>query len=142
MGLVQDPPDPYSQLRWRVGCWRWIWPSPRAVQTISRQQRADDQQRYPQGQVESTAGPVLSLDRIGVQHEHINQPDRQPQAHPAQQEAHEHRPWPLAPGQDQVNDEQLGVQRREASQPEEHRDVHRTPTRVSAMSPAIRGPPR
>src|SRR5215475_3854543 len=64
------------------------------------------------------------------------------QAHPAQQEAHEHRPRPLAPGQEQVNDEQLGVQRRQGSQPKEQPDLHRTLTTVSAMCAAICGSPR
>ena len=88
---------------------------------VGRQQRTDGQQRYPQGQIEPATGVILDLDRVDVQHEHIQQPDRQTHAHPAQQEAHEHQPGPPVPGQHQVNDEQLRVQRREAGQPEERR---------------------
>jgi len=70
-------------------------PPPGDVQVTGRQQRADGQQRYAQGQVEAAAGVVLGLDRIDVRHEHIQQPDREPQAYPARQEAHEHQPGPL-----------------------------------------------
>ena len=62
---------------------------------------------------------ILCLDGIQVQHKDIHQPDRYGQAHPAKQEAREHQPGPLVPGQDQVDDEQLRIERREDGQPEE-----------------------
>jgi hypothetical protein len=116
---------------------------PPEVKVVGRQQRADDQQRYPQNQVEPAAGMVLRLDRIEVQHEHIQQPNRQPQAHPAQQEAHEHQPGPLVGGQDQVDDEQFRVQRGDAGQPEECR-VHLCSVRIAAyhMTYSSAGPPQ
>ena len=97
------------------------------VQVVSRQQRADGQQRYPQGQVEPAAGVVLGLDGIEAHHEHVQQPDRYPQAHPAQQEAHEHLRGPAVCRQDQVDDEQLRVQRREERQAEKRRVHRRSP---------------
>src|SRR5262249_13497527 len=48
-------------------------------------------------------------------------------------------PGAAGPGQEQVNDEQLGVQRRQGSQPKEQPDLHRTLTTVSAMCAAICG---
>jgi hypothetical protein len=47
------------------------------------------------------------------------QPDRQPQADPAQQEARKHQQGPLIPGQDQVNDQQLRVEPRQEGQPQD-----------------------
>ena len=101
---------------------------------VARQQRAGDKDRYPQGQVEAAAGLILGLDGIEVHHEHIQQPDRDGQAHPAKQVAREHQPGPLVRGQDQVDDEQLRIQRREAGQPEERR-VHTCLTGRGAMLP-------
>jgi hypothetical protein len=56
--------------------------------------------------------------------EHIQQADRQAHAHAAQQKTHKHQPRPGVLDQQQVNGEQLRVQRRQERQPEERR-VHR-----------------
>jgi hypothetical protein len=109
-------------------------PPPVDAQVVGCQQRTEGQQRYPQDQVEPAAGMVLGLDRIEVQHEHIQQPDRDSQAHPAQQEADKHQPGPLVLGQDQVNDEQLRIQRCEKGQPEERR-VHLCSASIAAAGP-------
>jgi hypothetical protein len=87
-----------------------MMPPPADAHVVGRQQRADGQQRYPQDQVDPAADVILGLDGTDVQHEQIQQPERQPQADPAQQEAHKHHPGPLVPGQDQVNDQQLRVE--------------------------------
>jgi hypothetical protein len=74
-------------------------------------------QRHPEGQVEPCAGLALGLDDIMLQDEHIQQADRHANAHAAQQ--HQTRPRVL--DQQQVNSEQLRVQRREERQPDERR---------------------
>ena len=94
-----------------------MWPPPPVEQALVQQQRADDQQRYAQGQVEPSAGVALGLDRIGVQHKHIEQPDCHTEPHPAQQEARKPHAGPLVPGQDQVNYEQFGFNPARAASP-------------------------
>src|SRR5262249_52449910 len=68
--LMQDSLAPYGEFRRRPVLWRGMGPPSGDVQVAGRQQRADGQQRYAQGQVEAAADVVLGLDRIDVQHEH------------------------------------------------------------------------
>jgi hypothetical protein len=60
-GLMQYPIRPHFQFRRLVRC-RVMWP-PSEAQAIGRQQCADGQQRYPQGQVEPGARVALGLDQ-------------------------------------------------------------------------------
>jgi hypothetical protein len=55
------------------------------MQVDNRQEYADDQQGNPQRQVEPGAGRALAGNGIGVHQEHVQQPDRQGQTHPAEQ---------------------------------------------------------
>jgi hypothetical protein len=86
--LAQDPLRPALLLRLlRLGrIWRRrVWPAP-AVQPVSRQQRADDHQRYPERQVKTRAGGALLLDGISLEHEHVQQADAYAHGQAAQQE--------------------------------------------------------
>jgi hypothetical protein len=115
-----------------------MMPPPADAHVVGRQQRADGQQRYPQGQVDPAADVTLGLGGTDVQYEQIQQPERQPQADPAQQEAHKHHPGPLVPDQDQVNDQQLRVKPRQEGQSQDHQ--HRFPPPMPPLHRCRRRP--
>ena len=73
----------------------------------------------PRAQVDARAHRALGLDGIGVEDEHIQQADRQGHRHPTEQHAQEHHPRPPVLDQQQINGQQLRVQRRDERQREE-----------------------
>jgi len=87
-----------------------------AVQSPRSQQCANHHQRYPQGQIEARAERGLGFNGICLDDKDIHEPNCHSQADPTQHEAHEHRDRPPVPYQKQVNDQQLRVQCREASE--------------------------
>ena len=99
------------------------------MQAAGRQQPAGGQQQQAQGQVDSGARLSLGFDRVGVDGEHVQQADRQGHGHAAEQDAQEHRPWLPVLDQQQVEGEELGIQRRGERQREEF-GVHRRSARV------------
>jgi hypothetical protein len=90
-----------------------------AVQAAGGEQRAGAEQEQAQGQVDARADRALGLDRVGVEGEHVQQADGQGHGHAAEQQAQEHRPRPPVLDQQQIQGQQLRVQRRQERQREE-----------------------
>jgi len=89
------------------------------VQAPGRDQPADGEQDQTEGQVDARADRFLGVDGVGLEYEHVQQADRQRHGQAAEQDAQEHRPRPPVLDQQQVDGEQLRVQRRDERQREE-----------------------
>ena len=72
-----------------------------------------------------------------MQDEHVQEADRQAHGQAAQQDAREHQTRPRVLDQQQVDTEQLRVQRRQKSQPEE-RGVYCRSAGIGIVSPIAR----
>ena len=106
------------------------------MQAPSCDQGAHREQQQAQGQVHARAHRLLRTDRIEVEHQHVQQADRDAHGDPAEQDTQEHRPRPPVLDQQQVDGQQLGVQRRGERQHEEL-GVHRWPPVIGRRPSAI-----
>jgi hypothetical protein len=75
-------------------------------------QAAGGEQQQAQSQIGARAHGALMLHGIGVDGEHVQQADRQGHGHAAERQAQEHRPRPPVLDQQQIDGQQLRVQRR------------------------------
>jgi hypothetical protein len=94
------------------------------VQAAGGDQGADGDQQQAEGQVHARAHRFLGVDGIGVEDQHVQQADRQAHGQAAEQDTQEHRPRAPVLDQQQIDGQQLRIQRREERQREELR-VHR-----------------
>jgi hypothetical protein len=89
------------------------------VQAAGGDQGADREQEQAQGQVHARAHRFLGADGVEVKDEHVQQADRDAHDQAAEQQAQEHRPRPPVLDEQQVDGQQLGVQRSRERQREE-----------------------
>ena len=108
------------------------------MQAARCQQRSGGEQQQAEGQVDARTHLALGLDGIGAEHEHVQQADRQGHGHAAEQQAQEHRPRPPVLDQQQIQGQQLRVQRRDERQSEEL-GVHPGSARIGHRAVLVSG---